>query len=659
MARKRPDGKRPDGTGPDRGERPEAKPTDRTRPRTTRRDRRRAERARAEAPPSAPARPEAPAPRDRTRPAPERRAAALAGADGGRRRGRTRAKRPRRLFRRITPRRWLPFAAFVAVVAGAVVVAGRDRTAEPLTRAVTTPGEMLPVAAPTDALSTAFFCPGGSALGEDGEAELAVVVANARASAARAEVTLVGSDGDTERVDLDVPAFGRARVVAADHVETPWAAATVEVLGGDVAVQQQVRGTGVGSDLAPCPTATSDTWYAPDASTAIGAEHALLVYNPFPAPAVVSVGFVSGGVSSTPRDLQSITIPGATLRVIDTEDLPARKDHFATRVTTRLGRVVVGRVQRFDGEGEPFEAVREAPEVAAPDGLAATPAVPVTSTRWVFPSAVNQENVRNAIAVYNPNEGTAEINLVLSYANRSVNAEIEPVQVTVRGGEQEIVDLRDRPGLDDGAPYTIVLDSFANAGAAAVPVVAELQTFNGVYQAPLPAERGTEPPAGEGDGEGDQPRETSPDAEDEEVGETSPDAEEEAPPAEPEPVVGFAAIAGSPAAANRWLVADVDLAAKGVADVVVFNPGTDPVGVAVEVVADGRRQRIDSFELDRGDRRSLDLGDLDEHVSLVVTSSGGAVVVGQTWVGAKRGVSAAVANPVPGTVRTLPPPFLG
>src|SRR5699024_9425843 len=138
-----------------------------------------------------------------------------------------------------------------------------------------------------------------------------------------------------------------------------WVAATVDVLGGDVAVQQHVTARGVGTDRTSCPTSTADEWYAPAGSTAIGAEEHLLVYNPFPAPAVVSFAFTTGGSTTTPRPLQGVTIEGRSLRVFSGEDLPARRDELATHLTSRTGRVVLARAEIFDGEGAEFEPVRE------------------------------------------------------------------------------------------------------------------------------------------------------------------------------------------------------------------------------------------------------------------------------------------------------------
>lgn len=589
-------------------------------------------------------------------------------------RDRTRTS-PRRRFRSLTPRRWLPFLAFVAIVVFAIAV-DRDDGSQPTTRPVETPGRMMPVAAPSDALSTAFFCPGGSALGEDGPAELSVVIANAGAVGADADIDLVTADGTRERVQTSVPAYGMTRIDATDHIEGEWVSVTVDVLGGDLSVQQEVVGADSGRDLAPCPTATSDEWFVPAGSTAIGAEEHLLVYNPFPAPAVISLAFTTGGSTSSPRPLQGVTIEGRSLHVFTGEDLPARRDEVATHLTTRTGQVVFGRVQTFDGDGEPFEAVREAPEVAAPEGLAATPAVPVTSARWIFPTIVNAPTVRNALAIHNPGDAVAEINLVLGYEDRNVNAEIEPIQVTVRPGELQTVDLRDRPGLDDSIPYTIVLDSFSSNRSAGTPVVAELQVFGGVRNPGLDGgelddlghdhdddetapEDGETPPEDDETPPGD---EEAPPEDTDDIGETSPEERDEddetATGSVEEQIVGYATITGSPVSAGRWIVPDVNRPEGGSVSVTVHNPASTPVRVEIDIVANGVREPGGRFELDAGDTRAVEMPDRDEPFTVLVTADEAGVVVGQSLLGETRGVAATIASPLPGTVRTLPPPKL-
>jgi hypothetical protein len=558
-------------------------------------------------------------------------------------RDRTRVVPKERRTSRLTPRRWLPFLALVALVAGAVVLSRRATEPAAATRPVTSPGALVPVAAPSDALSTAFYCPGGTASGADGAAELSVLVANSRKAATTAEVTFVGSDGTTESLSVPIPGWARTRVTAHDHLTAPWVSATVEVLGGDVSVDQDVSGP-LGFDSAPCPTSASPEWFVPSGATTIGAAENLLIYNPFSAPAIVSVAFTSENGASKPRSLQGITIaPGSVTVLGNSDDLPKRRDGIAARVTSRIGQVVVGRVQRYTGEGAEVPGVRDAGVLDAPKGLAATAGIPVTATRWVFPYATNDASVRNAVAIYNPGEETAEVNLWLQYQNRSRNGEIEPVAVTVRGGEQTVVDLRSRPGLEDGVAYSIVLDSYAADGASAVPVVAELEMLNAAV--PRPAGAATAD-------DGTQPGETAPDDDES-------DAAPDAGGAEDTTVTGYAVVPGSPVAATTWTVADVVRTADTRTEVMVMNPGAAEVTVTVEVVGAGDRKPLGSAtKIAAGDQQLLDLSSAGAYGTLVITAQGGPVAVERVVVGiGRRGLAAMIATPVPGTVRTLPAVF--
>ena len=77
---------------------------------------------------------------------------------------RRRIGRHGRRSRRITPRRWLPFLALVAVVGGAVAVSMQDPDPVTGSTLVEVPSDRLPVAGEPGALSTAWYCTGGTGL---------------------------------------------------------------------------------------------------------------------------------------------------------------------------------------------------------------------------------------------------------------------------------------------------------------------------------------------------------------------------------------------------------------------------------------------------------------------------------------------------------------
>ena len=199
-----------------------------------------------------------------------------------------RAPKARHRRSRRTPRRWLLFLALSALVAGALVVEPDPPSVDPLAVDPSLDIATLPAVAYEDAISTAFYCSGATATGEGGLAELTVVVANDAETGASGTVTFVGDEGVLDRVPLEVPAYGRARVVAHDVVEAEWVGAIVDVQGGRIAVDREVVGP-TGFDAGPCSSTASGRWYVPSGSTVRGAELYLSVFNPFPDAASVDI----------------------------------------------------------------------------------------------------------------------------------------------------------------------------------------------------------------------------------------------------------------------------------------------------------------------------------------------------------------------------------
>ncbi|HWJ97669.1 MAG TPA: hypothetical protein VNQ33_05875, partial [Acidimicrobiales bacterium] len=176
-----------------------------------------------------------------------------------------RAARHRR-SRRLTPRRWLPFAALLAVIVGAVMVSSEEPSRPPASADPVLDTSRLPAVSASDAISTTWFCAGGTATGEGGIAEMTLVLANDAPRGAVAEVTVMGEAGKEASEQVDVPAHGRARVAASELLEAEWIGAVVEVQGGRVAVDREVAGP-EGYDSAPCSPAASDHWFVPSGAT--------------------------------------------------------------------------------------------------------------------------------------------------------------------------------------------------------------------------------------------------------------------------------------------------------------------------------------------------------------------------------------------------------
>lgn len=501
----------------------------------------------------------------------------------------------RRRSRGLTPRRWLPFAALIAIVVGAVMVSAEEPSKPPTDIDPVLDTARMPAVTANDAIASSWYCAGGTATG-DGEAELSLVLANDDRRGAVAEVTFTGSTGKEATTSVDIPAHGRARLKASEYVDADWVGATVDIRGGRVGVDREVTGP-LGFDASPCSVSASDHWFIPSGSTLRGANETLSLYNPFPDAASVSISFATDTGARTPRSLRALAIPGRSVRTIDLGQLITNRAAIATTVRARSGRVVVDRIQTYDGSGDPLTAAEGS---NPPEGLVSTPAIPVRAPRWIFPGARVSNGVTTQIAVYNPGSKPAEVDVVLNYQDPKRFAAIEPVGLTIRPREQAIVTLDDVPEILLDEDLWVDVRSVDG-----VPIVAERLSFFG----------------------------------------------------EPSPRTGATATAGSPIAATRWLVTQAGATRSRSSSVQVINPGDTSARITVITLSDGDRKELTSasVSIPGGDRRSLDLGDAGAAATVIVASSKPVVVSSSLSMVEGTGISVQPALPYPETVVALPP----
>lgn len=509
------------------------------------------------------------------------------------------AARRRRRTRRLTPRRWLPFLALSALVAAATIVESDRTVLTPEQVDATLDVATLPAVARADAIGTAWYCAGGSAAGDDGIAELTVVLANDADVGAKAEVTAITEDGDEVVEAVDVPANGRARVRLADLVDGEWAASTVEVRGGRVAVEREVRGP-LGLDSAPCSTEASDRWYVASGATERGAELYLSLFNPFPDATSVDISFATDSGPREPRALSGLSIPARSVRVVRVADDVTDRTAIATSVRVRSGRVVVDRIQTYDGTGEPLPDAGVAEGSPAPSGLVSTLASPVRADRWIVPGARLSPGVRTQVAVFNPTPDTAEIDLVVGYQEPERNPTVEPVELTLRGYQQTVVDLADVTGILPDVDLWVDVRSLDG-----VPLVVERRSFF----------------------------------------------------ADPASRTGAVVSLASPFAATRWLVAQGGNTQARTTTVQVANPGPADAVVTVVQIGGGVRADLPSAEVTvpAGDRRALVLDDASAAATLVLDATGPVVVTSSLSSIEGPGIGVSPAFAYPETVVAVPP----
>lgn len=506
---------------------------------------------------------------------------------------------------RFTPRRWLPVVALSGLAATVLVLHPAPAPSQPGADG-TGLAAILPATAPARALSAAWFCGGGSAQGANGPAEMTLLITNDDAAPASARVTVVDDRAGTATRTIAVSPHATRRIVASRVRSGRWVAATVEVRRGRAAVSREVAGPH-GFDAAPCSSSTASQWHVASGSTQRGAQDLLSIFNPLPSSATVDVSFATESGSRQPKDLQGLSIPPRTLQVVRVNDTVTARARVAATVRSRVGQVVVDRVQSYDGSGDPIDlpsvvALPGGTVAAAPEGLVSTPAVPGAAPRWVTASGTGlAPGTLDQVAVYNPSDQRAAVDVAISYEDPARNALTEPIQLTVPPHQQQLVNLSGAPGIEVGIPYTIDVRSLQGVG-----VVAELLATGG----------------------------------------------------DPASVTGASVNLASPVSANRWLVAQGGPGRSRTPSVVVSNPGRRRVEVRVVQVRQGSRRIVASAgrRVPAGDLRRLDLSRVVDGAALEVVATGAVVVNTSLDADLGLGRSSALAQPFPESIVALPAP---
>lgn len=530
--------------------------------------------------------------------------------------------------------------AVVVVLVGAILAAlvvdraGEDDAAVESTPAVPD-ASVFPIAARPGALSSTWFCAGGTA-DDEAFADHVIQVANPTDTPVAVTVTAFagivappletvqgedldeGGEGDAEEPAaetseepddtgeepaaavpepveqvLEVPARARRAVALRDLVQAPVASALVESDGGGVVVEHEVTSIH-GYDAKPCATSAASTWHFAWGDTTADARELLVLFNPFPDDAIVDGRFSTEDGAREPERFDGLVVPGRGTLAVDLGDDVTRREEVAATLTARNGRIVVDRVLRIDGD---------------PDrGLTVQSGVPEPQTTWVYPDGFVSEAVREEYVVYNPGEQLAEVEIEFVVDDPEENGIPEPVDLSLAPGTHQVVDLRADGRIPDFVAHAGIVRSLNG-----VPIVAERIQFS----------------AGEGRR-------------------------------------GVSVTTGSPVVAPEW-----NFASGAVTDdrdewLILVNLDSQILAeVDVTAMVGGQAVPISGLqgiELGAGERRAIRLG---EHISsrpdlaLVVTSTEPVVAERSLYrLGEEeRGITSAVGVPSPGGVRLPPDPL--
>ncbi|MGE0306745.1 MAG: DUF5719 family protein [Acidimicrobiia bacterium] len=327
--------------------------------------------------------------------------------------------------------------------------------------------QVQPVVPAARSLGVTWFCPGAPASAEEPGA---IVMANPTDVEVRAVVNLVRAEGDTVQSVETVGARSTLVLNLAERAPSTFTAAMVETRSGSLVVEQRTV-TKVASASSPCVTTTSAMWHSADGATSKDALYDLMLFNPYPADAVVDLEFFTEEGRNTEK---GIYIPAGSLKVIDLgERGTRRKNEVSVSVSAVAGRVVAGRLLQFDGTGDR-------------SGIVSGPLAPAASTSWVFPDGVMADNSVETVVIYNPNEQCAQVEMQV-FPDDVTTVPAQQL-ITVPPGEAQRVEMFRDDQLAPGA-HRIVLTSVNDVAVVAERVIDEAKGVSSTFGSHLAANR--------------------------------------------------------------------------------------------------------------------------------------------------------------------------
>jgi hypothetical protein len=340
----------------------------------------------------------------------------------------------------------------VVTVAALVAVVPVARTAVLPTDAVfsTVSAPWMPAAPPPGGLTSAWFCPGVPAAGEEGSAG-SVTVFNSADAPLRGRLTVLSVEAEPLVQDIEVPPFDSVSFDLDRLVDSPYAAAFVEIDGGGGLVEQKATGP-AGESVAACANSSASDWYLAAGDTLDGSADELVLSNPHDYPAVVDLKLATERGTRIPDAYQSFAVPAQSVRVIDLNDIIGDQSRIGVSVVASRGRIVVGRSQLLD--------------TADRTGYVMTLAAPAVRDQWWFVYGERADDVVENYYLYNPGEEDAEVTPVLLGFEQPEGMQ-PPDPIVVPDGEVVEFRMADIDSLPDG-PHSVVFGT-----EPATPVVVE------------------------------------------------------------------------------------------------------------------------------------------------------------------------------------------
>jgi hypothetical protein len=291
-------------------------------------------------------------------------------------------------------RRSIP--ALIVVLAGLIglVVAGRNTEERPAPVFSSPAGTWMPSVTDIGSLTGSWFCPGVPATGEDGVGG-AVVISNRASDVLEGRFTVLSPEGVATEQAFTVGAWSQSTIDVDAFVTAAFASVVVEIDGGQGYVEQ-VANHPAGDSVTPCADDTSSEWHLADGFTAGGSIETLVLTNPYDDLVLTDLTFSTEAGFSEPNAFKGFSVPPKSVKVISIAELGNRDEPIiAASVTTRSGRLVVGRAQHFTGAGRL--------------GYDVSLAAPALRDQWWFADGERGEGITETFSIYNPTENDVSV----------------------------------------------------------------------------------------------------------------------------------------------------------------------------------------------------------------------------------------------------------
>ncbi len=226
--------------------------------------------------------------------------------------------------------------------------------------------------------------------------------------------------------------------------------------GSEVVATAATSKPSTGAGAARCAPRASGRWYFAAGSASIDADERILVYNPFPDEAVVTLALFTPGGERTRTGLQDVAVPAHEWRSIPINEVIQVKKTLAVEVVARRGRVVAWREMVIDSKDRP-------------DGIEYDLGAPAPALKWYFPDGAVGEGANETLTILNPGEREATVSIVLATPVETLTPP-DLVEYPIPPRSQQVISIEEFAGGNkDGIASVSAIVTSVNGE----PIVAE------------------------------------------------------------------------------------------------------------------------------------------------------------------------------------------